>query len=448
MIPSYREDWVFRTTYNYAGKYSIEYNGAYNGSEKFGEDFRFQFFSSGGVGWMISEESFMKPIKFISSLKLRGSYGEIGDDGGAPRFAFQTNWSSGGTSPLGITGEAAEQSPYTWFRESTVGNPTIRWEEVVKKNIALDFGFFGNMITRSEILTSNRAVPTYFGAVPPTFNVGKVTSKGFEVDVRVNKKLNKNLTVWTNINYTHAKNKITYADVAELLPLYSKPIEKPIGQGYSYVSQGYYNTWDELYGSTIHNANDNQKLPGNFHLVDYNADGVIDANDNIPYGYSGAPENTYNATIGFDWKGFSVFAQFYGVNNVTRQVVLGSFSGKNTVAYDEGSYWSKDNLNPDGPMPRWETTPVGFYTADRYMFDASYIRLKNAEIAYTFRQPWIKKIGVSSLRVFVNGNNLYVWTKMPDDREANYQGAGGQGWASQGAYPTVKRYNLGANFTF
>src|SRR5690606_6938934 len=103
------------------------------------------------------------------------------------------------------------------------------------------------------------------------------------------------------------------------------------------------------------NANDDQKLPGNYHILDYNGDGVIDAEDSVPYGYSGAPQNTYNATLGFDWKRFSIFAQFYGVNNVNRQVVLGSFSGKNTVAYEEGSYWSKDNVNADGPMPRWET---------------------------------------------------------------------------------------------
>lgn len=458
IIPSYREDWVFRTTYSYKGKYSAEYNGAYNGSEKFGPEYRFDFFSSGGLGWMISEENFMKPLKFISSLKLRGSYGEIGDDGGSPRFAFLTNWAFGGTTPLGITGEAAEQSPYNWYRETGVGNPNVRWEKVVKKNIALDFGFFGNMISgsvdffqddRSDILTgTQRAVPTYYGAQPPTFNVGRVQSRGYEIDVRFSKKINNNLTTWANLNYTHAKNKVIDADVAELLPLYSKPIDKQIGQAYSYVSQGYYSTWDQLYGSTRHNANDQQKLPGNYHLVDFNADGIIDANDNIPFGYSGAPQNTYNATIGFDWKGFSVFAQFYGVNNVTRQVVLGSFSGKNTVAYDEGSYWSKDNITPDGPMPRWETTPADYFRADRFMFDGSYIRLKNAEVAYTFRQNWIKKMGISSLRVFVNGNNLAVWTKMPDDREANYQGAGGQGWAAQGAYPTVKRYNLGANFIF
>ena len=458
IIPSYREDWVFRTTYNYANKYSIEYNGAYNGSEKFGPEYRFDFFSSGGLGWMISEEKFMKKLKFINSLKLRGSYGAIGDDGGSPRFAFLTNWAFGGTTPMGINGEAAEQSPYNWYRETGVGNPNVRWEKVVKKNIAVDFGVFDNMLTgsvdvfqddRSDILTgSARAVPSYYGAQPPTFNVGKVQSRGYEVDLRFSKKLTTNLTLWTNINFTHAKNKVIDADVAELLPLYSKPIDKQIGQAYSYVSKGYYNTWDELYASTIHNANDNQKLPGNYHIIDYNGDGIIDANDNIPFGYSGAPQNTYNATLGFDWKGFSVFAQFYGVNNVTRQVVLGSFSGKNTVAYDEGTYWSQTNTNPDGPMPRWESTPADYFRADRFMFDGSYIRLKNAEIAYTFRDGWVKKAGVSSLRIFINGNNLHVWTKMPDDREANYQSSGGQGWASQGAYPTVKRYNLGANFTF
>lgn len=458
IIPIYRQDWVFRTTYNYAGKYSLEYNGAYNGTEKFGPDYRLKFFSSGGLGWMISEEKFMKPLKFINRLKVRGSYGEIGDDSGAPRFAFLTNWAFGGTTPLGITGEAAEQSPYSWYRESSIGNPTVRWETVVKKNIAVDFGFFEDAISgsidlfqddRSNILTgTNRAVPSYYGAQPPTFNVGKVQSRGFEIDLRISKKIGNNLRLWSNINYTHAKNKVVSADVAQLLPLYSKPIDKQIGQAYSYVSQGYYNTWDELYASTMHNANDDQKIPGNYLLVDYNADGIIDANDNIPYGYSGAPQNTYNATIGFDWKNFSVFAQFYGVNNVTRQIVLGSFSGKNTVAYSEGSYWSKDNTNADSPMPRWESTPAGFYTADRYMFDASYLRLKNAEIAYTFRQDWVRKAGISSLRVYVNGNNLHVWTKMPDDREANYQSAGGQGWASQGAYPTVKRYNLGVNITF
>ncbi len=133
-----------------------------------------------------------------------------------------------------------------------------------------------------------------------------------------------------------------------------------IGQTYSYVSQGYYNTWDELYGSTMHNAGDDQKLPGNYYIVDYNGDGVIDAQDNIPYGHSGWPQNTYNATFGIDWKGLTAFVQFYGVNNVTRQVVFNSLGTQNHVVYEEGSYWSKDNTNADVPMPRWISTSGRF----------------------------------------------------------------------------------------
>lgn len=459
IIPSYREDWVFRTTYNYAGKYTAEYNGAYNGSEKFGPAYRFDFFSSGGLGWVISEEKFMKPINFISLLKLRGSYGQIGDDGGSPRFAYLTNWAFGGRTRLGITGESAEQSPYNWYRETSVGNPNVRWEKVSKKNIGLEFGFFKDAIRgsvdlfqddRSDILSSggNRAVPSYFGATAPVANLGKVQSKGFEVDVRLSKNVNKNLRLWSNINFTHARNKVVAADVPALLPDYSKSIGKQVGQAYSYVSQGYYNNWDELYGTTQFDVNDNQKKPGNYQILDFNADGIIDANDNIPFGFSGAPENTYNATLGADWKKFSFFVQFYGVNNVTRQVVLGTFSSQNPVAYEQGSYWSKDNFNADVPVPRWATTAAGYEVGNRYMYDASYLRIKNAEIAYTFDQSWLKKAGMSRIRVFLNGNNLYVWTKMPDDRESNFQSSGGQGWASQGAYPTVKRYNLGANIIF
>ncbi len=195
----------------------------------------------------------------------------------------------------------------------------------------------------------------------------------------------------------------------------------------------------------MHNTNDNQKLPGNYYIVDYNGDGVIDARDEIPYGHSNWPSNTYNATFGVDWKGLTFFVQFYAVNNVTRQVVLNSLSGQNHVVYSEGSYWSRDNFNGDVPMPRWLSTPAGYYRGTQYLFDGSYVRLKNAELAYTFSSGLVKRVGLASLRIYLNGNNLAAWSKMPDDRESNFAGTG---WASQGAYPTVKRYNLGANITF
>lgn len=457
-IPFNREDWVFRATYNYANKYILEYNGSYNGSSKFGPENRFAFFSSGGLGWTISEEKFMKPLTFVDNLKIRGSYGEIGDDSGGARWLYLTQWAYGGQTKLGVTGEGSETSPYVWYRQSALGNPDVRWEKVKKMNVGADFSFFKGFISgkfdffkdrRSDILLTGdrRAIPSYYGVLPPIQNLGIVENKGYELELAMDKKLNPNWHIWANMNYTRAKDKVIEADDASLLPDYQKRAGKQISQTYSHVSAGYYNTWDQLYASTIADNGDEQKLPGNYHILDYNADGVIDAKDNIPYAFPSVPQHTFNATFGVDWKGFSAFVQFYGVNNVTRQVVFGSLSGQNHLVYDEGSYWSKDNTDGDVPLPRWLSTPSSYNAGSRYMFDGSYIRLKNAEIAYTFQREnsFVKRLGIASMRVFLNGNNLAVWTKMPDDRESNFAGTG---WASQGAYPTVKRFNLGANIIF
>lgn len=458
-IPRYREDWVFRTTYSYAGKYFAEYNGAYNGSEQFVKGKRFAFFSSGGVSWIVSKEGFMKKTEsFLDLLKLRLNYGEVGDDRLGSRWLYLTQWSFGGQSQLGTTGEGGELSPYTWYKEAAVGNPAVTWSTAKKSNLGIDFGFFKGFVKgtldffkedRSDvfIVGSNRSIPSYYGAVAPAANLGIVTNKGYELEIKLNHTFANGLNLWSDLNMSHSKNKVIDADDAMLLPDYQKREGKVVGQARSYVGQGYYNTWDELYASTMTNTNDNQKLPGNYNLLDYNADGVIDNYDEIPYGHAGTPQNTYNATVGFNWKNFSAFVQFYAVNNVTRQVVLGSLVSQNHVVYDQGSLWSQDNTNADVPMPRWLSTPSSYNDAQRHMYDGSYVRLKNAEIAYTFDNSTslIKSLGLQNIRVFINGDNLYFWSKMPDDRESNYAGTG---WASQGAYPTVRRFNIGANIIF
>lgn len=458
-VPRYREDWVFRTSYGYAGKYFAEYNGAYNGSEKFAAGNRFAFFSSGGLSWVVSKEGFMKKTEsFLDLLKIRANYGEIGDDSVSGRWLYLTQWGFGGQTQLGTSGEGGELSPYTWYRETAVGNPGVQWETAQKSNFGVDFGFFKGLIKgsvdffkeeRSDILLSggSRAIPSYYGAVAPVANLGRVNNQGYEFEVKLNYTFPNGLNLWSDLNMTHSKNKIIDANNPELLPEYQKSENKSIGQAFSYVAQGYYNNWDELYGSTYQDTNNTQKLPGNYNLLDYNADGVINTYDNIPYGFTGTPQNTYNATVGFNWKKFSGFIQFYGVNNVTRQVVLGSLVSQNHVVYDQGSLWNKDNVDADNPMPRWLSTPSGYNDAQRHMYDGSYLRLKNAEIGYTFDESnsSIKSWGVQNVRIFINGDNLIFWSKMPDDRESNYAGTG---WASQGAYPTVKRFNLGANIIF
>ncbi len=448
---NYREDWAFRTTYNYAMRYFVEYNGAYNGSEKFSADNRFAFFNSGALGWMISEEKWFDPVKkYMDMLKIRASYGEIGDDNVSTRWLYATQYAHSGSSYQGTAN--AERSPYTWYKESVVGNPDVHWEKAVKKNLGIDYSFLGGLLAgsleffnerRSDILISgsNRAVPGYYGATAPTANLGKVKSSGYELEMRVNKVLHNGMRLWGNFNMTHAKSKIVEYDDPALMPDYQKSTGYAIGQDHSYLSNGYANTWDEVIGMTNHNTNDNQKLPGQRIAVDFNGDGVIDSNDSAPYGFTGTPQNTYNATIGFEWKGFSAFVQFYGVSNVTRYVEFLSLN-KNLDTVFEDDYWTKDNTGADTSMPRWNSTP-SYYSLDRYHYDGSYIRLKNAEIAYTWTSGWVKHLGLGSLKLYLNGNNLWTHSKMPDDRESNFAGTG---LASQGAYPTVRRFNLGVKF--
>ena len=449
---NYREDWAFRATYNYADKYFAEYNGAYNGSERFGEKNRFAFFNSGAVGWMISEENFMKFSRgWLDMLKVRYSYGEVGDDYVPARWLYVTQMGYGGQSFQGI--DQKVQSPYVWYFEKAVGNPDVHWEKAIKQNLGIDYSFFNHFAAgsleffrdkRSDILITgnNRAVPSYYGTTAPTANLGRVRTSGFELELRLNYTFANNLHLWGNFNMTHATNKVLSYDDPELTPAYQKSTGFAIGQDHATYQAGFANNWNEVIGMTQHNTNNDQKLPGQYIAVDYNGDGVIDQNDSAPYGYTGTPQNTYNATIGFEWKGFSAFVQFYGVTNVSRYVGFTSLNKNLNNVFDEGTFWSGTNQNADAPFPRWNSTP-NYYEGTRFHYDGSYIRLKNAEIAYTWTGGWVKKLGMSMFKLYLNGNNLWLWSRMPDDRESNFAGTG---LASQGAYPTVRRFNLGFKF--
>lgn len=449
---NYREDWVFRTTYNYANKYFAEFNGAYNGSQKFGPQNRFQFFPSAAAGWTISNETFMKSVPWVSSLKLRGSYGLVGNDAVNGDYLYLTQYSFGGAVHLGDAGSNVT-SPYTWYRERSIGNPDVKWETVAKANVGLDFSLFKGLIegtvdvyedNRKDILISGnqRAVPVYFGGTPPVANLGKTRVRGYEIEVKFNKNINKNFRLWGNIAITHAKDLTIDRDDPQLLDAYLKQAGFQIGQYRSQIRAGYYNNWNQIYGSTIVDQNDNNKLPGNFNLIDYNGDGVINSFDNVPYGYPERPQNTYSSSIGFDYKRLSIFVQFYGVNNVTRNLYQTNFNAKLDAVFKQGDYWTKDNQSGTSPLPRWKSQLYSY--GDFYNYDGSYIRLKSAEIAYTINPVWLKKAGVQSMRIYLNGNNLLFFSKLPDDREANI---GSNNYSGQGAYPTVRRINLGLNIS-
>ena len=445
-----REDWVFRTTYDYKSRYFAEFNGAYNGSQKFSPDYRFAFFCSGAAGWMISEEPFMKKLKekgIVDMFKIRGSLGEIGDDNAGKRFAYMTEWSVIGPYAISLDGS---NSPFTGYKESGIAVPDLRWATVLKKDLGFDYAFLHGMFAgsfdwfrddRYDIFISgaNRSVPSFYGAATtPDVNKGKMKNVGFEFELRFNKVLKNGMRFWANTNYTYAHNTIIEKDDPALIPSYRKAEGYSQGQYTSFIDNGFIKTYDELYSSPEREKDDATVLIGDHYIVDFNGDGKVDeTNDQAPYGYTGNPEHTYNATIGWEWKGWSCFAQLYGVTGVTRDVTLTSFGDQLLTVYDTGTWWNPESGNGEVVVPRF-ATQVSYNNGTQFLFDGSYFRLKNVEVAYTWTKGWIKKIGFSSLKVYLNGNNLFLITKMPDDRESNY------GWSgSGGAYPTVRRYNFG-----
>ena len=446
-----REDWVFRTTYDFKSKYFAEFNGAYNGSQKFSPDNRFAFFCSGAAGWMLSEENFMKWLKrkkIVDRFKMRGSLGQIGDDNAGERWAYMTRWEVNGPFAMNID---SSNSPYSGYSEAAVAAPDLKWATVVKYDLGFDYALLGGMFAgsfdwfrdeRKDIFisgTDRQSIPSYYGVVKvPDVNKGQIRNTGFEFELRFNKVLKNGMRFWANTNYTYAHNVIKLKDDPSLIPSYRKAEGYSQGQYVSYIDKGFISTYDQLYSAPARDANDESVLIGDHYIVDFNGDGKVDStNDQAPYGYTGNPEHTYNATIGWEWKGFSMFAQFYGVTGVTRDVGLNSFGSQLLTVYDNGKWWNPAEGDGEIVIPRFNSQ-VSYNEGTQYLYDGSYFRLKNVEVAYTWTKGWIKKLGFTSLKIYLNGNNLFLITKMPDDRESNY------GWSgSGGAYPTVRRYNFG-----
>lgn len=454
MFKTYREDWAFRTTYNYALKYFFEFNGAYNGSEQFGPGYRFHFFPSLAAGWYLSNEKFFK-VDWIDKLKFRYSVGEVGnDDVSGGRWLYASSYSYGGSARLGESTNAS--SPYTIYRTSVIGNPDIHWETAKKSDLGIEFAMLHNLITlnfdyytedRTDILLSgsSRSVPPFFGATPPSANLGHVKSKGFEIELGLNKSLSNNVNIWAKLAVTHNENTVIFKDDPPLEYDYLKAAGYPIGQQRSLVRTEIYQNWDEVYASVPTENNDLHKLPGYYDLIDLNADGMIKSSDDvIPIGYSEVPQNTGSLSFGVSYKGLSLMVQFYGVNNASRKISFPNFQNYTDILFGDGNYWSKENPDATAFLPRWKTQ--GENIGDYYLFDASYLRLRTAEIAYTFNNEisWMESAGFSDLRLFLNGNNLFFWSELPDDRETTYSG----GSATQGAYPTLRRINLGIDLMF
>lgn len=469
--PSKREDWVARITYDYDGKYLFEANGAYNGSEKFGPKHRFDFFPSLALGWRISEEAFMKKyLPFISNLKVKYSIGTIGNDmlNNVGQWPFVTTWNAFGLNDQLFPGGSFNAGRYPNFGslnptvsnypimlEGTPGNPDLRWEKATKQNIGLEFGFFDNLITgnvdifkdsRKDMLigAAQRSVPDFFGQTPPAANIGKVKSYGLEFDIKAQKRFG-DFDVWASYNWTLAKNKIEYKEDPELLPFYQKAAGYAIGQVKSQVVSGLVQSWDEMYtGVMFENSSTNNNMtPGAYRMIDYNGNGIIDSNDGCPYAYSQYPQNTYGFSLGGEYKGISLNLQFYGIYNVS----INAYEFNDEFAYNSAmiypslieNTWTPEYGNKDASyrgLQHIGRTPTG----SSVIYDGSFLRLKSVELSYTIPKKLVEKLSLDNIRLYVNGNNLFFWSKLPVDIEgSNF---------TMKSYPNTKQFNFGANVVF
>ncbi|WP_298551452.1 TonB-dependent receptor [uncultured Algibacter sp.] len=460
-FPIFREDWIGRATYNYDSRYFLEANGAYNGSEKFGPGFRFEFFPSIALGWTVSNEAFMENADWLNLLKFRGSYGLIGDDSG-DRFKYQTQWANGGPVfgsaflvPSTYQGNGA-RSPYVFYREDSVGNPFLQWEAATKIDIAAEFSLFNGLLTgeldyfaedRTEVIvagSSSRTVPDFYGATAPDINKGIVEVRGFEIVLGSNYTFGNGLNLFGDFSYTQAIDNVILRDDPAFEPSYKNDAGYPIGQNRTAIPAGILTNWDDVYMSTPRNENQSFTRLGYYDVVDFDGDGVYNSNfDNAPFGYPEQPQRNWSATLGARYKGFSISAQLYGTQNASRQFSNNTFTQTTPLIFTQDlDYWTVDTPNNTDTQPAWQAKGAS-NPRDNWL-DGSLTRLKAVSLSYDIPKKTCEKLGLKKLQVFVNGNNLILWSDLPDDREFNTDASA----RSRGDYPTLKRFNIGFNMNF
>ncbi len=443
-----REGVLGRVSYAYDKKYFVEGSFGYNGSENFPSGHRFGFFPAVAVGWNMKGENFLASTRFIDNLKLRASYGEVGNDRvGYRRFLYRSpvyfgnNYVFGGPSPV----------PVQTLTPGELANPNVTWERAKKTNFGLDadlnnymFGlkvdvFFEN---RDNILTNrNQSVPLSFGAVLPVENIAKVSNRGYEAELRYKNKFG-SFAYFVNVNYTFAKNEVQFIDEPSNIPSYQMRTGNPIGQFFGYVTNGLYQTQKEIDELPKQDGVD-PKL-GQFIYKDTNGDGVIDNRDITAIGRSETPEQVYGFTLGASFRGFDM--------NILWQGALGYNVMRNGEAFFEFNYGGKalsyvlDNWTPENPgakYPRLSLSDNNYKMEESsfWLKNASYLRLKNLEVGYTFPKKLFGTSSITQLRLYASGTNLLTFSK---EKDFDPESSSGQPYH----YPITRLASVGVNLSF
>lgn len=449
---------VGRVTYAYDKRYLFEFNAGYNGSENFAKHKRFGFFPSFSLGWRITQEKFMeKTTDWLDNLKLRASYGQVGNDiyqvnGVAQRFLYEQKWSQIGNDyffgPNGVTGIFEQQYP----------NYAVTWERAHKYNVGLEFGFFNSSLSgsfdyfyerRNDILTEYLTRPYWLGVTSAAGNLGKTTNQGFEIELNYRGTIGPDFQYNVGATFTHAKNKITEMNEPDLKTDYRKREGHPINQYFGLVADGFVTQADINSGNLPVSTFGTVKA-GDLKYRDLNGDGFIDDRDETFIGYSDIPENTYALTLGANWKGIGFSIMFQGVDHVSRYYdaeAMYAFVSGGKVKEHHLERWNpalseQQNL-AQAKYPLLHYDSYGDHNQRQNSFflkNGAFLRLKNIELSYSLPQKWIKHALMTQCRFFINANNLMTWDHLGGltDPESN----------GSNRYPICKTVNFGVNIQF
>ncbi|MDJ1505754.1 SusC/RagA family TonB-linked outer membrane protein [Xanthocytophaga agilis] len=475
-LPYRNQGMAARLSYSYDRRYIAEVNFGYNGSENFAKGKRYGFFPSAAIGWILTEEDVMEPLKAtFSKIKLRASLGKVGNDRlDGRRFAYITTIGETGGYTWGVNNDYGRGGR----REGDYGVANLTWETVTKANLGLELGLLNNSVQfqadffkeqRKDIFLRRENLPSSSGFVEkPWANYGKVDNQGVDISLNVNKQLSADLLLSVRGTFTYAKNKIIEKDEASAVIGTNRSLTgKPVGQIMGLVAEGLFTTEDfadvstgQLI-STLPRQTFGPVQPGDIKYKDVNKDGAVDALDVSAIGGTVDPQVIYGFGVNVQYKNFDAGTFFQGTGRTSRIIgdatsfMPGSGNGALGNIYSNANdRWTAENPSQNVFWPRLSnassqisTLANNTQTSSWWLKDMSFLRVRRIEIGYSLPKNVMGRIGIKDSRIFVTGNNLFtfssfkLWDPEIDTRPDNKPNNGYR-------YPIMKSVSIGMTFDF
>ena len=454
-----------RFAYYYNQKYLMEFNFGYNGSENFTPGKRYGFFPAGSIGWVVSEEEFMKKASWIDFLKVRASYGLVGSDNVSSRFPYLAFYGSGSGYDFGNN----FGTNVGGTSEGNLANANLTWEKARKLNVGIDFTTLNQRLAltidafyeyRFDIITDMNSdgimgYPDIVGKDAALQNLGEVSNRGVDIELSWNDKIGKDFRYYIRPNLTFSRNRLEYKAEVARKNSWRKETGKRLYENFVYVFDHFVADQEEADRlNKIGYQPWGQLIPGDVVYKDLDRNGVIDDEDRTAMGNPRSPELMFGIPFGFQYKNFDFSVLLQGA---TKSSIL-----LNGAAVFDFPQFEQDKIGRVKKMhlDRWtpETAATAKYPALHYgthdnnkngnsslfLYDASYLRLKNVEIGYNVSPKLLRKFHVQQARIYVQGLNLLTFDKLGDvDIDPETKSGDGASW-----YPIQKVFNFGIDITF